>query len=64
MGCLHEREKEPIKGDYYAEVSDSYGNNVLWEVVENHVVEEGNEHDEIRLREVIPDDSIDLEKGY
>ena len=29
-----------IKGGYYVKVSGSEGNNVLWEVVENNVVED------------------------
>ena len=40
-----------IKGGYSVEVFSYYGNKVLWEVVDDHVVEEGNDHDEIGLRE-------------
>ena len=36
-----------IKGGYYVEVSGSDGNKVLWEVVDDYVVEEGKENDEI-----------------
>ena len=32
------------------EVVGSNGNNILWEVVDNHVVEEVNDHDEIGLQ--------------
>ena len=35
---------------YSLEVSGYDGNKVLWEVVENHVVEKGKKHDEIGLR--------------
>ena len=39
-----------IKGSYYVEVSGSAGKKVLWEVVDEHVVEEPNENSEIGLR--------------
>ena len=46
---VNEKEKI-IKGGYLVEVVGSNGNNILWGVVDNHVVEEGNVHDEIGLR--------------
>ena len=39
-----------IDGGYYVEVSDSEGGNVIWEVVENNVVEVSKKNDEIGLR--------------
>ena len=36
---------------YSVEVSGSDGKKVLWEVVDDHVVEEGKEHDDIGLCE-------------
>ena len=39
-----------IKGGYSVEVFSSDRKKFLWEVVDDHVVEEGNEHDEIGLR--------------
>ena len=39
-----------IKGGCSVEVSGSDGYKVLWEVVDDHVVEEGNNHDDIGLR--------------
>ena len=39
-----------IKGEYFVEVSGSDGERVIWEVVDDHVVEEGKNHDEIGLR--------------
>ena len=42
-------EKVLIKGSYYVEVSDSDGKNFMWEVVDDHVVEQGKEHDKIGL---------------
>ena len=44
--------KNLIKGDYLVEVVGYDGKKVLWEVVENHAVEEGNDHEEIGLRGV------------
>ena len=41
-----------ITGDYFVEVSGSDGEKVIWEVVDNHVVEEGNNHYEIGLQGV------------
>ena len=35
------KKKVLIKGGYYVEVSSYDGNKVLWEVVDNHVFEEG-----------------------
>ena len=46
MGCLHEREKTLIRGGYYVEVSVYDGKRVLWEMVDDSVVEEGREHEE------------------
>ena len=37
------REKSLMKGGYYLRVSGSDGKKVLWEVVDDHVVEEGKE---------------------
>ena len=39
-----------IKGGYSVEVSVSDGKEIIWEVVDDHVAEEGNNHDEIGLR--------------
>ena len=39
-----------VKGGYSVEVYDKDGNKVIWEVVDNHVVEEGVEHEELCLR--------------
>ena len=39
-----------IKGGNYVVVSGSYGNKVLWGVVDNNIVEEINYFDEIGLR--------------
>ena len=38
-----------IKGGYYVEVSGSDGKNFLWGVVDDHVLDEGNNCDEIGL---------------
>ena len=38
-----------IKGGYLVEVLDSDKKKVLWGVLDNHVFEEGKEHDEIVL---------------
>ena len=51
--CVYVNEKENIiKGGYLVEVFVSDGKEVLWEVVDNHVVEEWNDHDEIGLQEL------------
>ena len=47
---MHGRERVLIRDGYYVEVSVSDGKNILWEVVEYHVVEEGKENNEIGLR--------------
>ena len=39
-----------IKGIYSVEVSGSDGKKVIWEVVEDHVLDKGKDHDEILLR--------------
>ena len=39
-----------IKGGYFVEVSGSDKKKILWEVVDDHVVEGGNNHDEIGLQ--------------
>ena len=42
---VYNYEKEALlKGGYLAEVVDKDGKKVIWEVVNNHVVEEGVEH--------------------
>ena len=46
---LNEKEKI-IKGGYSVGVVGSDTKKVLWEVVDDHVVEEENDHDEIGLR--------------
>ena len=39
---VYTNEKEAlVKGGYYVGVSGYYGKKVLWELVDNHVVEEG-----------------------
>ena len=50
MGCIRENKEKIIKGGYLVEVVGSDGNNVLWEVADNHVVEEKNDHDDIGPR--------------
>ena len=48
---VYTRNKEAlIKGGYYMEVSGSERKKAPWYVKDNHVVEEGKEHDEIGLR--------------
>ena len=39
-----------VKGDYLVEVDLKENNKVIWEVVDDHVVEEGVEHEELGLR--------------
>ena len=38
-----------IKGRYSVEVSEKYGKKVILEVVDDHVVEEGVEHEELGI---------------
>ena len=38
-----------VNGGYLVEVSDKYGKKLIWEVVDDHVVEEGVEHEELVL---------------
>ena len=45
---VNEKEKL-IKGEYSVEIDISDRKKVIWEVVDNHVVEEENDHDEIGL---------------
>ena len=46
---MNEKEKL-VKGMYLMEFSSHDGKKVLWEVVDDHVVVEPNDHDEIGLR--------------
>ena len=39
-----------LKGRYYVEVAYNYGKKIVWEVVGDHVVEVGVEHEELDLR--------------
>ena len=39
-----------VKGGYLVEVFDKDRNTVIWEVVDEHVVEEGVEHEEVGLQ--------------
>ena len=39
-----------VKGGSSVEVYDKYGKKVIWEVVDDHVVKEGVEHEELGLR--------------
>ena len=39
-----------VKGGYSVEVSDKYGKKVIWEVINDHVVEEGVDHKELCLQ--------------
>ena len=39
-----------VKGVYSVEVSEKDENKVIWEVVDDHMVEEGVGHEEIGLR--------------
>ena len=41
--------KKLVKGGYLVEVVIYDGNNVIWEVVDDHIVEEPTDHDEIGL---------------
>ena len=38
-----------VKGGYSVEVSEKDEKKVIWEVVDNHVVEEGVRHEELGL---------------
>ena len=38
-----------VKGGYSVEVYEKYGKKVIWEVVDDHVVGEGVEHEELGL---------------
>ena len=39
-----------VKGGYLVEVADKDGRKVIWEVVNDHVVEEWVEHEELGLQ--------------
>ena len=39
-----------VKCGYSVEVSDKGGNKLIWEVADDHVVEEGVEHEDLALR--------------
>ena len=39
-----------IKGGYYVEVSGSDGKKVIWELVDDNVVDEGKDHAEIGIQ--------------
>ena len=39
-----------IKYGYLVEVTDKYRKRLIWEVVDDHVVEEGVEHEELGIR--------------
>ena len=48
---VYNSEKEALlKGGYSVEVSEKDRKKVIWEVVDNHVVQEGVEHEELGLR--------------
>ena len=48
---VYNSEKEElVKGGYLVEIYDKDGKKVIWEVVDDHVVEEGVEHEELGLR--------------
>ena len=46
---VNEKEKL-VKGGYLVEVIGHYKKKVIWEVVDDHVVEEPTDHEEIGLR--------------
>ena len=47
---VYNSEKEElVKGGYLVEVAEKDGKKVIWEVVNDHVVEEGVEHEELGL---------------
>ena len=39
-----------VKGVYSVEVSEKEGKKVIWEVADDHMVEEGVEHEELGIR--------------
>ena len=39
-----------VKGGYSVQVSEKDGNKVTWEVVDDHVLEEGVEHEDLGLQ--------------
>ena len=41
-----------VKGGYSVKVADKDGKEVIWEFFDNHVVEEGVEHEEIGLQDL------------
>ena len=48
---VYNSQKEMLeKGGHSVEVSDKDGKRVIWEVVDDHVVEEGVEHEDLGLR--------------
>ena len=48
---VHNSDKEAlVKGGYQVEVYDKYGKKLIWEVVNDHVVEEGVDNDELDLQ--------------
>ena len=48
---VYNSEKEAfVKGEYSVEVDDKVGKRVIWEVVYDHVVEEGIENEELGLQ--------------
>ena len=49
---LYNLEKDAlVKGGYLVEVADKDENKVIWEVVNDHVVEEGVEHEDLGMRD-------------
>ena len=52
-----------IKGGYSVEVVTSDGKKVLWGVVDDHVVEDENDHGEIELRGFIIISSAKTRRG-
>ena len=50
--CNSEKESL-IKGRYSVEVSDKDGKKVIWDVTDDHVVEEGVEHEKLGLQVLI-----------
>ena len=48
---VYNLEKEALaKGGYLVEVDDKYGKKVIWDINDDHVVEEGVEHEELVLQ--------------
>ena len=39
-----------LRGGYLVEVNEKYGKKIIWEVLNNHMVEEGVEHEELGLQ--------------